>query len=311
MSHVRIHAEAFPLEGPMPGGRAGASVVVEPMIAGVVEQPAEWFEHEPGIGGRLKSIGITSPRSSWWTVPCPSFLIRHPSAGLILVDTGLHPSIATDPKANWGRLASRFGKPKLEIGEDVPARLRALGVGPGQVSIVVMTHLHLDHASCMSEFGDSTFVFSAAEWEAATTDKRPLLRGYIPSHYDHLFDYRTVDFDTPDGEGADINSYGSFGRTFDLLGDGTIRLAYTPGHTAGHMSVILRLPRRDFVIAGDAIYTFRQLEGGPEPAQMVDEHAWRRSRQELQIFHREYPYAIIVPGHDPEFWAKLESRYEE
>ena len=62
-----------------------------------------------------------------------------------------------------------------------------------------------------------------------------------------------------------IDSYGPFGRTFDLFGDGSVRLAFTPGHSAGHMSVILRLPRRDFVIGADVAYTWRQLEGGPEP----------------------------------------------
>lgn len=310
MCRVRIHAEAFPLEGPLPGGRSGASVVVEPMIAGLVEWPPAFFEAEPGFLGGLRAMGIGVSRKNWLPVPCPAFLVRHPSAGLILIDTGLHPSVATDPKQNFGRLKARFQRPRLEVGEDVPARLRAMGADARQVAVVIMTHLHMDHTSAMSEFGESTFVISAAEWEAAATDKRPLLRGYRPSHYDHVFDYRTIDFEMPDEE-APINSYGSFARTYDLLGDGSVRLAYTPGHTPGHMSVILRLPRRDFVVAGDAIYTFRQLQGGPEPTRMIDEHAWRRSLQELQLFHREYPYAVIVPGHDPEYWAKLDLRYEE
>ena len=56
-------------------------------------------------------------------------------------------------------------------------------------------------------------------------DRRlPLLRGYHPSHYDYAFDFATVDFD-----GDPIDSYGPFGRTFDLFGDGSVRLAYTPG----------------------------------------------------------------------------------
>ena len=81
-------------------------------------------------------------------------------------------------------------------------------------------------------------------------------------------------------------------------------------HSAGHQTVICRLQDRDFVIAGDAVYTYRQLEGGPEPPRPVDRHTWRRSRHELQLFHRQYPQAVIVPGHDPEFWPTLEKRYE-
>ncbi len=44
------------------------------------------------------------------TIPIPAFLIRHPSAGAILVDTGLHPSIATDGSENFGKLAARIGQ---------------------------------------------------------------------------------------------------------------------------------------------------------------------------------------------------------
>src|SRR5207248_9674992 len=121
--------------------------------------------------------------------------------------------------------------------------------------LIVMTPLHFDHASGISEFPSSTFVLSAAEWKAATTGSRPILRGYRPQHYDFAFDYRLIDFDGPA-----IDSYASFGRTFDLFGDGSVRLAYTPGHTLGHMSLITRLRDRDFVIAGDAVYTTRQLD---------------------------------------------------
>jgi glyoxylase-like metal-dependent hydrolase (beta-lactamase superfamily II) len=74
--------------------------------------------------------------------------------------------------------------------------------------------------------------------------------------------------------------------------------------------VFCRLRDRDLVIAGDAIYTMRQLTEGAEPAEPADRHNWRRSRQELQLFVREFPNAVIVPGHDPDFWSRLEGRYE-
>jgi hypothetical protein len=58
------------------------------------------------------------------------------------------------------------------------------------------------------------------------------------------------------------------------------------------------------------VYTVRQLEGGPGQPRPHDPHLWRRSLQELQLFHREYPQAVIVPGHDGEHWATLERRYQ-
>lgn len=303
---MRIHAEPKALAEPLPGGTGEATVTVEPLRGGLLEAPPAFFERTGGRLEGLRMVGFATPRSRWWWVPCPAFLVRHPSAGAIVVDTGLHPSVTAKPRENLGRMVARFAKPRLEPGRDAPAELRARGIDPKQqVRVVVMTHLHFDHASGISEFPNSTFVVSEPEWTAATTGRRPFLRGYRPSQFDYLFDYRLVSY-----EGSRIASYSTFGRTFDLLGDGSIRLAFTPGHSAGHQCVIARLKNRDFVIAGDAVYTLRQLDGGPEPPRPVDRHTWRRSKQELQLFRGQYPEAVIVPSHDHELWAELKQRYE-
>jgi hypothetical protein len=41
-----------------------------------------------------------------------------------------------------------------------------------------------------------------------------------------------------------------------------------------------------------------------------DEHTWKRSVQELQLFRREYPDAVIVPSHDPGVVGSLDERYD-
>ena len=94
------------------------------------------------------------------------------------------------------------------------------------------------------------------------------------------------------------------------FGDGSIRLASTPGHTSGHMSVIVRLKDRDMVICGDAAYRSEQLEEGSDlPGLMADPHNFRRSLQEIRLFHRQYPEAVMTPGHDPGFYESTPDRY--
>jgi glyoxylase-like metal-dependent hydrolase (beta-lactamase superfamily II) len=276
------------------------------MVAGRVTWPHTMMERPGGRLETLKLLRALITGNTAATVPVPSFLIRHPSAGAILVDTGLHPSIATDPKENFGTLAARSGKPTLAAGEDVPSQLRERGLDPGEIPIVVMTHLHLDHTSAISEFPSSTFIVSENEWQAAAHGPSPLLNGYRRAHFDYAFEYRTVDFNRDI-----VDSYASFGRTFDLFGDGSIRLAYTPGHSAGHMSVIAHLAERDFVIGGDAMYMAGQLDKSlPEPPRPADAHNFRRSLQELRLFRSQFPDVMITPGHDPDFYARLEQRYE-
>lgn len=301
---MKVQVEAQPLHEPLAGGTPGATVVVEPMIAGHVEWSRAMMESP---GGRLVTLKVAralltgNPPAK---VPVPSFLVRHPSAGAILVDTGLHPSVATDGKENFGGIASRVGHPTLDAGKDVPSQLRDRGLNPGEIPVVVMTHMHIDHASAISEFPQSTFVVSEPEWRAAAGGG--LLNGYRRQQYDYAFDYRTVDFDR-----ANVDSYASFGRTFDLFGDGSVRLAFTPGHSAGHMSVICHLKQDDFVIGGDATYTVAQLSGdAPLPPRPFDAHNFRRSLQELRLFRNQFPGATITPGHDPDFFARIDARYE-
>ncbi len=303
---MKVQVEAAPLHEPLAGGTPGASVVVEPIVAGHVDFPREMMVSPGGRFLTLKLARALFLGAEPNPVPIPAFLIRHPSAGAILVDTGLHPSIATDGKQNFGAMGNRFGKPSLEAGEDVPAQLRKRGLDPGEIPVVVMTHMHIDHTSAISEFPQSTFVVSETEWEAAAAGPLPLLNGYRRPHYDYAFAYRTVDFDR-----AGNDSYASFGRTFDLFGDGSVRLAFTPGHSAGHMSVICRLKQEDFVIGGDAMYMAAQLDGDAAmPPRPYDAHNFRRSLQELRLFHSQFPGATITPGHDPDFYAKLGARYE-
>jgi glyoxylase-like metal-dependent hydrolase (beta-lactamase superfamily II) len=302
---VSVKAEAIPLQEPLAGGVEGASVVVEPLAAGEALWP-ESFYARSGRGplARLRALGIGSSPDSWVVVPVPAYLIHHPGVGPILVDTGLHASVASNPRDNFGRFSSRHYR--LEEGGDVVSQLRQRGIAPADVAVVVLTHLHEDHASAVSAFPESIFVLSSQEWEAATTGSMPLLHGYRRSQYDYAFDFNAIDFD-----GELIESYGPFGRTFDLFADGSVRLAFTPGHSAGHLSVILRLPRRDFVVVGDAAYTWKQFEGETEPLRMEDEHNWLRSLHEIKQYREAYPYALLVPGHDPEFFAKLDARYAE
>jgi N-acyl homoserine lactone hydrolase len=301
---MSIKAEAKPLTSPLPGAAdIGTTVSVEPLLGGEAKAPPGSLEGEGGRTALLRVAGVGVPRSRWMWIPIPAFLIRHPKAGAILVDTALHPSVEADPAANLGRLFAMA--PYRMPNGDLPSQLRDRGVDPKSVKTVVMTHLHYDHASGIAEFPNATFVLSEREWEAASTVPRPALHGYRHAHFDYFFDYRTLDFDGPL-----IDSYASFGRTFDLLGDGSVRLAFTPGHTAGHVSVIARLREHDFVIAGDAVYTRAQLHGETRPPRPEDLHQWRRSQRELQRFAEGYPSAVIVPGHDADAWAKLERRYE-
>lgn len=297
-------AEPQPARLPLPGGREGATVRLTPLLTATALLPEPALRREGGRLALLRAGGFLVPRERWVRVPIPAFLVEHPGAGPMLVDCGFHASVAAAPRESLGRVSSLvFRDIEMTAAQAVPGRLRALGIDPAAIRTVVMTHLHADHASGVPEFPQATFVVSAEEWQAAS--ELGARHGYVRRQFDHAFDWRTVDFHGPDAAG-----HGTFGRTVDLFGDGSVRLLATPGHSRGHVSVLLRLRDRDALLCGDAAYTRETLRDAHPPAILADEHRWRRSLREIQLWVREHPDTLVIPGHDLAAFEALERAYE-
>lgn len=297
-------AEPRPAELPLPGGKEGATVRLHPLLTARMAGPPAFFERVEGRMSRLKALGVRVPREEWRQVPVIAFLVEHPAAGPLLVDTGFHPAAAVDSKQGLGSLGGVLFKDlEMDAEEAVANQLRGRGIDPASVRTVLMTHLHSDHASGIAEFPGATFVVSRQEWEAAADGRQT--DGYLRKQYDHAFDYRTLDFDA-----ADASSFATFGRSFDIFGDGSVRMVFTPGHTAGHCSVVLRLKGREALILGDAAYTMRTIQESHLPFKMIDAHHFRRSLREIQLYLKGAPDAVVIPGHDMEAWRRLDKVYE-
>src|SRR2546421_134734 len=77
-------------------------------------------------------------------------------------------------------------------GGPLAAPLAALGIDAADVGVIVMTHLHFDHASALCDFPASTVLVSSAEWAAAS--RGGALNGYVAAQLDARPNYRTIDF---------------------------------------------------------------------------------------------------------------------
>jgi glyoxylase-like metal-dependent hydrolase (beta-lactamase superfamily II) len=299
-------AEPRPAELPLPGGREGATVRLHPLLCGRAIAPVPALLREPGRLAWRRALGLGVKRDDWVPIPIQAFLVEHPGAGPVLIDTGLHASVAVKPAESFGRVTLlAFRELQMDAAQALPAQLRERGIEPAEVGTVVMTHLHVDHASGISELPGAAFVLSRAEWDAATSQGR--MHGYVTRQFDHAFDYRLLDFDGSGRSGP--GSFSGFARSFDLFGDGSVRAVYTPGHTLGHMSVVLRTAAGEVLVAGDAIYLRRTLDEGHLPSRTEDEHLFRRSLREIRQYVQETPDALVIPGHDWEAWQRLEATY--
>jgi N-acyl homoserine lactone hydrolase len=296
-------AEPRPAELPLSGGRKDAKVRLHPLLTATTKGPPGWFLREEGRLATLKGFGFRVPRDRWLTAPIVAFLVEHPGAGPVLIDTGFHASVAVSPRSNLGRVTSFVYKGiDMRAEQSVEAQLRDKQIAASDVRAVIMTHLHPDHASAIVDFPESTFLVSKPEWEAAADGG--VREGYVKSQFDHGFDYRLLDFDS-----NEANSFSGFARSLDVFGDGSVRVVFTPGHTLGHMSVVLQTESGEVLVAGDSMFMHRTLEDDHLPVMVPDEHLFRRSLREIRQYRKETPDALVIPGHDWEAWQKLRPVY--
>jgi glyoxylase-like metal-dependent hydrolase (beta-lactamase superfamily II) len=219
-------------------------------------------------------------------VPVPFYLLRHPD-GDVVVDGGNPLAAARDPRAHWGGLADIF---ELRMSEDehCVAQLERLGVEPSSVRHVVQTHLHMDHTGALGHFPDATVVAHRREREAALAAESAIATGYVRADYDRP----ELRWQLAEGE-------------LDLFGDGAIRLVETPGHSAGHMSLLLQLDETGpMLLTADAADNLDQWEGRAHPRAL---HSREGANHSLELLHRlaDETGALLVFGHDPENWAGL------
>jgi glyoxylase-like metal-dependent hydrolase (beta-lactamase superfamily II) len=176
------------------------------------------------------------------TLPVNVFLIEHPD-GLCLFDTG-QTALASAPGyfPSWYPFF-RLARFELGPGDEAATQLAQIGHDTANVRWVVLSHLHTDHVGGLTPFSDSELLVLRAEWEDAQ-GLRGRLRGYLPQYWPSGLRVRLVDFEGP--------PIGPFAGSHDISGDGSLVLVPTPGHTRGHMSVLVRRNGQAFLLGGDA-----------------------------------------------------------
>ncbi len=275
---------------------------VHPLLSGEILIAPEFSVRRPGALGVVGGFIAQALRRHAVWCPVPVFLLEHPTAGPIMVDTGYSASAATDPARTLGPSARLFDHRPYDLG----ALLAARGVRAADVQTVVMTHLHCDHASGVDRFPHATFVADAREWLAGDAGGRGTSSGgYVPAVIHTLRRRRVLDFDGPR-----VRPVGPLNETIDLLGDGTILLVSTPGHSPGHMSVLVRLGSGgEVLLTGDAAHRLSQIERPAPMVPMSDGGAFLRSAQMLRAYARLHPRTVVIPGHDPVVWPTLDAVY--
>lgn len=215
-------------------------------------------------------------RSEMAVRPVWSALVRTPE-GNVLFDTGLHPVHVARPDATFGSL--RDMRVVMDEEDAIVARLGSTGVRPGDVTVVVNSHLHFDHAGNNGAFPRATFIVQ---------------REHLAFAKEHRQSFPGVYWDVPQLTYLPVD-----GRTRIAKG---VEVVPTPGHAAGHQSLVVDLPETGrVVLCGDAAFTRENLERGETPA--LDPDAARSSLALIRSLVND-DLDRAFPSHDATAWSR-------
>lgn len=187
-------------------------------------------------------------------VPVHGFVIKHPRAGAILVDTGV--GWPTELVKEW-RVVNRHAADALAEHD----------LSPADVKMVINSHLHFDHCGQNAVFQHAPFYIQRAELDRARREEGVTAQ---------WFDFAGARFELLDGDAE--------------IADG-VRVVATPGHTAGHQSVFVDTSDGSAVMIGDAAYTadiYREVEKADLRrwrGQHADRESWERSLKKVHAMH--------------------------
>ena len=205
-------------------------------------------------------------------------------------DTGYFP--------RWHPVFRYAVRETVEPEQEIGPQLEQLGIRPNDVRRVAMTHLHTDHAGGLHHFPGIEILVAPNEL-AYASGWRGLLRGYPNNRWPSSFH--------PTPLSLESEPYGPFPQSLRLTRAGDVTVVPLPGHSPGHVGVLVEDGDHSVFLAGDSSYTqdllLRETVDGVGP----DEHSERITHQRIRTYIAANPTVYLV-AHDPETGVRLAER---
>lgn len=199
----------------------------------------------------------------------------------LLWDTGVPDATSGDPKG-WSTL------PKLivyHLDKTVTGQLAELGLKPGDITYVAVSHTHGDHIGNVRLFPDSRILIQRTEYSwihsaDGTNDNVNRLMALARKLMGTPKYLQLLDGDT------------------DVFGDGSVTLISTPGHTPGHQSLMVHLKNSGFIIlSGDVAHSEENFAKDVVPSLNTDKAASIASMERVRRMLPTYQAKLFI-NHD-------------
>lgn len=253
-------------------------------------------QQSKGTGLTRAANMLFDPEWTDW-LPIYAWAIEH-DEGVILVDTGETSRVHQRGYFPiWHPFYRRAAHFSVHPDEEIGAQLRSLGISSREVSQVVLTHLHTDHAGGLTDLTNARFWVSEQEYKRAS-GIGGRIQGYLPHRWPRWWKPNFIRFDH--------GPLGPFERSMSLTKAGDVLIVPTPGHTPHHVSVVVRGSPSLF-IAGDTSYNQQMLLDGKVDGVSPSVDIAKATHAKIVALAKEQPL-VYLPSHDPESPERLTNR---
>jgi glyoxylase-like metal-dependent hydrolase (beta-lactamase superfamily II) len=170
-------------------------------------------------------------------------------------------------------------------------QLAQLEIAPERITYAAVSHYHFDHVSQLSDFGASTLLIGAKDWEVVQSTTAP----------NELVDPRPF----AAWLGDDAEAVKPVAHDHDIFGDGSVVMKAMPGHTPGHTSLLVRLPEKgDVLLTGDLYHFEEQVTNRGVPEFNTDRADTLASFERFNAIAKSLDATVIIQ-HDPRHLDRL------
>ena len=234
-------------------------------------------------------------------------LLRHPTRGWFLWDTGYAPRIL-DALRPFPFLLYRWVTPMVVTADlSVVRQIARLNVCAGDIQHIVLSHFHADHVAGLRDFPLAKFVATSEAWAAVRTmtGLRAVARAFVPALLPADFQARAVFIDAFSGPLVT-----PFGHSHDLFGDGSALIVPLPGHARGQIGLLAQTGRGPVFFAADSCFVSASIRDRvlPHPLTRLFVDDWAQvgaTLHRVADFAYARPDVAMVPSHCPEVFHRF------
>ena len=227
-------------------------------------------------------------------------LIKHPTQGYILFDTGYTKRFFEATKRYPNKLYAKLTKVFLNEDDPVKEQLKKNNIDCNEIKHIIISHFHADHVGGLKDFENAQLHMSQVALDQVNKISKSLafskgiLTDLIPLDLNEralIIEEHAVQLKDP-----------VFNYKYDLFGDETIMVFNLGGHAAGQIGILLETEKAPYFLIADACWNINAIieDKLPNPVVRLFFDSWKDYKQsiaKLKKFHSAHRNVKIVPTH--------------